>query len=370
VRFTVSSTAGTPTGTVQVSDGSDSCSGNLSGGQGSCSLVLNTLGGRTLTAAYAGGNGFSASSGTTGHTVNPPPTPVLTLATQPMAGTSGVPLNPPPVVQLRDGDGNVLTTDGVLVTATIESGNGTLTGTVTQPTDGSGRAVFTNLVITGDGPHTLTFSASGFTSVTSSPFTITAVPDPNQSRVASSEPSVLAMQSVTITVTVRDAGGTPLGGRTVVLTADGTGNTIEAVSPVTNSDGVATFTFSSSVAELKRISATVTGVTIGPETVSVEQVPTSIDITGTSPASPAEAGTPVTVSYTVAGVTSAPEGSVTVTSDLESESCGDDLSGGAGQCVLTLNERGVHTLTASYAGTSTYGPSSATTAYEITAGGR
>ena len=372
VRFTVSSSAGTPTGTVQVSDGSDTCTGNLSGGQGSCSLVLNTLGGRTLTAAYAGGNGFSASSGTTGHTVNPPPTPVLTLATQPSTNaTSGVPLNPQPVVQLRTGDGDVLTTPGVAVTATLQGG-GALGGTVTVSTDGSGRAVFTDLVISGDaGTRTLTFTANGFASVTSATITLVpAPPDPNQSSVAASSPTVPATQPVTITVTVRDAAGNPLSGRSVVLSADGSDNTIVPGSQTTGGDGVASFQFSSTTAETKNISATADGVGVGSTQVTVQPVGTTTSINSTTPPGSAEAGTLILVSYAVAAATGTADGSVTVTSDLESTSCSGPLTGGVGQCELALAERGVHTLTATYAGTSTYGPSSGTAAYEIIAGGR
>src|SRR5205085_2324692 len=67
VKFKVTSDAGTPSGSVQVSDGTDGCTGNLSGGTGSCVLTLSTVGGRTLTATYAGADGFAASSGTAGH---------------------------------------------------------------------------------------------------------------------------------------------------------------------------------------------------------------------------------------------------------------------------------------------------------------
>jgi hypothetical protein len=51
--------AGTPTGNVTVSDGVDSCVGTAAAGQ--CSLTLNTLGNRTLTATYDGDASFNGS---------------------------------------------------------------------------------------------------------------------------------------------------------------------------------------------------------------------------------------------------------------------------------------------------------------------
>ena len=60
VTFTVSSTIGTPTGDVTVSDGTDSCTGTLAAG--SRELTPTTTGYKTLTAAYAGDSNFNTSS--------------------------------------------------------------------------------------------------------------------------------------------------------------------------------------------------------------------------------------------------------------------------------------------------------------------
>ena len=51
--------AGTPSGTVTVTDGINSCMGTVAAGQ--CSLFLNTPGVRTLTATYAGNANFNGS---------------------------------------------------------------------------------------------------------------------------------------------------------------------------------------------------------------------------------------------------------------------------------------------------------------------
>ena len=72
VSWTVAPVApgsGTPTGTVTVSDGTDSCSAAV--GAGSCSLTSTTAGSpKTLTATYSGDTNFNGSSGTQTHNVN------------------------------------------------------------------------------------------------------------------------------------------------------------------------------------------------------------------------------------------------------------------------------------------------------------
>ncbi len=64
--------SGTPTGTVTVTDGVDSCAADVAAG--SCAIPLGTPGGRTLTASYAGDTRFGASvSAGTPHVVIAPP---------------------------------------------------------------------------------------------------------------------------------------------------------------------------------------------------------------------------------------------------------------------------------------------------------
>ncbi len=96
----------------------------------------------------------------------------LALTTAPGSTVeSGVALSPQPVVQLRDAAGNSVSQSGVVITATIESGGGTLSGTNAATTGTDGSAAFTNLALTGTvGPQTLRFSAtvSGLTFFVSS----------------------------------------------------------------------------------------------------------------------------------------------------------------------------------------------------------
>ena len=65
----VSPGMGTPTGTVKVSDGTNSCTGTVAAGQ--CTVTLNPPGAKTLTATYTGDSDFQMSADTEPHTVNP-----------------------------------------------------------------------------------------------------------------------------------------------------------------------------------------------------------------------------------------------------------------------------------------------------------
>ena len=91
-------------------------------------------------------------------------TPSLAIKTQPSAAAvSGTALEQQPLVQLVDGTGANETSSGVIVTAALVGGSGTLGGDLTRPTGAGGVATFTDLVITGDpGDYTLKFTAPGY----------------------------------------------------------------------------------------------------------------------------------------------------------------------------------------------------------------
>jgi hypothetical protein len=83
---------------------------------------------------------------------------------------------------------------------------------------------------------------------------------PSQSTVAAAPSSIVAGSGTsTITVTVKDAGGSPIGGATVVLSATGSGNTVTQPAGPTDVNGVATGTLSSTAAGTKTVSATASG---------------------------------------------------------------------------------------------------------------
>jgi hypothetical protein len=79
---------------------------------------------------------------------------------------SGIPIRQP-VLQIQDVSGNPVPMAGVLVTVSIASGPGTLSGNVAVSTSAAGTAAFSGLVITGSGAYTLKFTAAGFPDVSS-----------------------------------------------------------------------------------------------------------------------------------------------------------------------------------------------------------
>ena len=111
VNVSVTSTAGTPTGSVAVSDAAATCTVTLAAGIGSCSLVSTSVGVKTITATYAATVSYAGSATTASHTV--------TKASTTTSVTSSV--NPSLSAQL------VTFTATVAVTA---PGAGTRTGTV------------------------------------------------------------------------------------------------------------------------------------------------------------------------------------------------------------------------------------------------
>ena len=103
-------------------------------------------------------------------TTNPPT--ALTLLAEPGGAVSGQAFAQQPVVELLNGLSQVVVESGVTVSVAIASGTGTLTGTTTITTDGNGRAVFTDLAITGSGTVALQFTSPGLTAVTSATLTV------------------------------------------------------------------------------------------------------------------------------------------------------------------------------------------------------
>ncbi|NWG33112.1 MAG: Ig-like domain repeat protein [Chloroflexi bacterium] len=72
VFVTVTGSSTTPTGTVEITGADTNCTITLSGGTGSCNVVFNSTGSKTLTATYGGDANNSGSSDTESHTVSLP----------------------------------------------------------------------------------------------------------------------------------------------------------------------------------------------------------------------------------------------------------------------------------------------------------
>ena len=188
----------------------------------------------------------------------------LTIVTEPSAtAKSQQVFARQPVVRVVDAIGNPVGAAGVTVTAGIASGTGTLQGTLSVQTDGSGIARFTNLAINGTGPHTILFAAPGLASVQSSPVTVSGVPSASSSTITAPA-TLVAGQDGTVRVTLRSAGGTAVPGASVTLAMSGESNTISPSFATTDGNGEATFTVRSTAAGKRTITASAEGVTIGP----------------------------------------------------------------------------------------------------------
>ena len=161
---------------------------------------------------------------------------------QPTDTFSGFAFFPAITVQAQDQFGNNVATNNLTVTLGVASGSAALSGSVTVDTDGTGLATFNSVTPNGNGMITLSASAAGFTSGTSTNFNLSGAsadtvvfatqPTNNVAGATLGEVDVLATTS-----------GNPLPGVAVQLTvAGGTGSLGGTVSQTTDINGFAHFT--------------------------------------------------------------------------------------------------------------------------------
>jgi len=186
----------------------------------------------------------------------------LVFTTQPGGGTGGTAWGTQPVVKVETSGGTTVTTGAnstASITLAITSGTptsggpGTLACTANPKNAIAGVDTFAgckiNLVGTG---YTLTATSSGLGTATSSAFNITTgAVSASVSTVTASPTSVLAdgATTSTITVTLNDAGGNPVTGKAVSLTAGSGSSTISAASGSSTATGVVTFTVTDAKAQ-------------------------------------------------------------------------------------------------------------------------
>ncbi len=168
-------------------------------------LSINQAGiGYTLTASAAGLTGDISSA----FNISPAAPVQLAFVQQPTTAFINTTIAPAVTVQITDSYGNPVPLGGQPITLAIGTnpGGGTLGGTTTQASNGSGLATFNNLSINQVGVgYTLTASAPGLTGATSTAFDITfAAPD--HLSFAQQPTNTVAGNLITpaITVEVRD----------------------------------------------------------------------------------------------------------------------------------------------------------------------
>ena len=176
-----------------------------------------------VTARLVGSTTINASSGgvSTGGvsvTVTPGAASQLAIRIQPDGANSGLPFRTQPVIEIHDAAGNVVTTAGHTVVASLPTGAGNLTGTATAIAV-NGVATFTTLGLTGIvGPRTLTFSSPDLAPTTSASFNLLA-----------GTPATLVMRTQPVAGTAYARFLTPA----VVELRDGAGNLANSSATVT-----------------------------------------------------------------------------------------------------------------------------------------
>ena len=345
--------AGTPSGNVTVSDGTNSCIGTV--GAGSCTITLTTPGTTSFTATYEGDTNFNSSaSASAPHTVNKADTTTALLTHV---------ANPSVVGE------SVTVTFSVTVTP---PGSGTPSGNVTVSDGvdscvGSAASGACNITLTTAGLRTLTATYAGDTNFNGSAsagdsHTVNMADTTTSISSDLPDPSVFG-QAVTVNYSVlvsAPGAGTPTGNVTV---SDGTDSCTG-----TAAAGSCSITFTSPGA--KTLTATYAGdanfngSTSAGESHTVNAADTTTTITADTP-DPSIIGETVTINYTVAVTapgSGVPTGNVTVSDG--TQSC--VASAAAGSCTIAFSSQGAKTLTATYAGDSNFnGSASATESHTV-----
>jgi alpha-tubulin suppressor-like RCC1 family protein len=340
---TVSSSGGTPGGTVTFSDSVNGSLGTatLSGGVATLSTTALQVGAHTIMAVYSGSASFATSSATRAYTVNKAASTTVVTAS---------PVSPSSFNQ------------SVTFTATVTSGGGIPSGSVTfkdgatvlgSGTLSAGGVATLSTAVLSVSAHTITATYAGNATILTSTGTLNHTVNKAASTLAVTaspvSPSALG-QAVTFTATVSSSGGVP--GGTVNFSDDVSG----ALGTATLSPGgVATLSTSALSFGAHTITATYSGnanilTATGTRSHSVGKAVTTTVLT-VSPASPSTFGQSVTLTATVNSAGGVPGGTVSFT-DSVNGALGTATLNGSGVATLSTSalSSGGHTFTATYSG--------------------
>ncbi len=200
-------------------------------------------------------------------------------------------------VTARDAGGNLIQGAEVVLAAT---GSNTTLNPQNGTTSASG-VVTSAFSSTSVGQHTITARINGVNISDNSVVTVTAGAVSASQSTVSASPEVITAGGApsTVTITARDAGGNPIQGATVALSATGAGNTVAAPAP-TNASGVTTTTFTSTQAGSHAINATITGVSINDNATVAVQPAAAATLTFTQQPTTTPAGQTITPAVVVA----------------------------------------------------------------------
>jgi PKD repeat protein len=190
----------------------------------------------------------------------------------------------------------------------------------------------------------------------------TILPSASRSDVSVNPDNIPAGTSSTITVTVKDASGKRLVGVAVTATSSGTGNQFTGTPATTDANGVATFSFSSTVAEKKTITVTAGGVTLDDKPVITVFLASSKTVIVSHEPNPSTVGETVHVVFTVTSEQGGgtPTGTVNIFSFDDSDpllsSCSVPVE--QGSCDIKFSTNGTLQLDAVYSGDTRFEDSS------------
>ncbi len=363
VNYTVAPVApgaGTPSGNVTVSDGVNNCTGTVAAG--TCTVTLTTSGSRTLVATYAGDAGYngSVSPGVTQlvDVANTAPT-ITAVGVTRRAGDAGANSTIANVNDAEDAEtalvvtvnsGATATVNGVTVSGIATNASGTTTANVVAAC-GATTANFT-LRVTDTG--TLFNTANLVVTV-----------NPNLAPTLTYPATTNAVFGQNLTV--NPATG-PSDTGTVNTIAVQSNGTYTGTSAVNNGTGVVTLAGAQPVGThtiVIRATDNCAATTDANLQLVVGQAATTTTITSDLP-DPSNAGQNVVVQYTVtanAPGAGTPAGNVTVSDGVNN--CTGTVA--AGQCTVAFVTPGPRTITATYAGNTSFAGSSDTEAHVVNA---
>ena len=217
--------AATPTGSVTVSDGTNTCSiTSLTSGSGTCSLIENASeDGQTVTASYSGDLNYTSATGKTTETVAKA-TPTVSVS-----GQSGAVTGPVSYKVTVSGA-------GATPTGSVSVSDGTNTCSITSLTNGSGTCSITENAA--ESPFSVAASYSGDGNYTSATGKTTETVAKATPTVSVSGPSSAVTGVIDYVVTISGQGASPSGSVTI---SDGTKMSSGALNTCTialNAEGI------------------------------------------------------------------------------------------------------------------------------------
>ncbi len=333
------------------------------GGLASTSWTLGTAAGSNTAQAIVSGVGEATFTATASART---PDRIRIISGDEQAGQAGAALGAPLVVEVLD-DTDTPVPD-VTVNWEVEAGGGSVAPT-SGTTDAAGRASASWTLGSSTGAQRVEASVSGAGSVR---FTATATAGSPAVLGIRTQPSATAQVGVRLNrqpiIQVRDAGGNPVqvGGVTITAAiATGGGSLGGTTSATTGPNGRATF----SNLEIHGATGTHTLIfaasglqSVTSSAIAVSAASTTTRITSDTP-DPSAPGQGVVVVFEVTSPGGTPAGTVQVTASGGNETCSAPVS--TGQCTITLTSEGQRSLTATFAGSTTFQGSSGSTNHNV-----